>query len=64
MKVYGGMDVYIHTFLFSALAGGEWSASLPCRFSPGERASGTHWTGGWAGPRAGLEDVEKRTSLP
>jgi hypothetical protein len=24
------------------------------RFSPGERTPGTHWTGGWAGPRAGL----------
>jgi hypothetical protein len=29
MKAYGGVDVYIHTFLTSALAGGEWSASRP-----------------------------------
>jgi hypothetical protein len=21
---------------------------------------GTHWLGGWVGPRAGLDDVEKR----
>jgi hypothetical protein len=28
-------------------------------FTPGERAPGTHWIGGWVGPRAGLDDVEK-----
>jgi hypothetical protein len=39
--------------------GGEWSASRPGRFTLGERAPGTHWIGGWMGPRAGLEDVEK-----
>jgi hypothetical protein len=38
MKVYGGVDVYIHTFLTLALAGGEWSASCPGRFTPWERA--------------------------
>jgi hypothetical protein len=49
MKAYGGGDVYIHIFLASALAGGEWSASSPCHFTPGERAPGTHWIGGWVG---------------
>jgi hypothetical protein len=34
MKAYGGMDVYIHIFLTSALVGGEWSASRPGRFTP------------------------------
>jgi hypothetical protein len=29
---------------------------------PGERAAGTHWIGGWVGPRAGLDAVEKRRS--
>jgi hypothetical protein len=29
------------------------------RFTPGERTPGTHWTGGWVGPRAGL-DTEAR----
>jgi hypothetical protein len=51
-------------FLTSALGGGEWSASRSCRFTPGERASGTHWLGGWVGPRAGLDNVEKRKFLP
>jgi hypothetical protein len=63
MKVYGGVEVQIHIFLTSTLAGGEWSASHPGRFTPGERASGTHWIGGWVDPRAGLDDVKKRKLL-
>jgi hypothetical protein len=55
----GGVDVWIHIFLTSALAGGEWSASRPGRFTPGERAPSTHWIGRWVGPRAGLNDVDK-----
>jgi hypothetical protein len=27
------------------VTGGEWSASRPDRFTPGERASGSHWIG-------------------
>jgi hypothetical protein len=41
--------------LTSALDGGEWSASRPGRFIPGERPPGTHQVGGWVGPRAGLD---------
>jgi hypothetical protein len=63
MMVYGGVHVEIHIFLTSALAGDEWSASRPCRFTPGEIASGTHWMGGWVKPRAGLDDLEKRKFL-
>jgi hypothetical protein len=47
--------------LTSALDGGEWPASRPGRFTPRERAPGTHWIGGWVGPRAGLDAVVKRT---
>jgi hypothetical protein len=47
-------------FLTSALDGGEWLASRPGRFTPGERAPNKHWTGGWVGPRVGLDAVEKR----
>jgi hypothetical protein len=47
--------------LTSALDGGEWSASLPCHFTPKEIAPGTHWIGGWVGPRAVLNAVAKRT---
>jgi hypothetical protein len=34
-------------FFTSALDGGEWLVSRPGRLTPGERVSGTHWTGGW-----------------
>jgi hypothetical protein len=59
MKAYGVVDVEIHIFLSSALAGGEWSVSRPCRFTPGDRAPGTHWIGDWVDPRTGLDDMEK-----
>jgi hypothetical protein len=59
----GGVDVCSHIFLTSALVGGEWYASRPGRFIPWERAPGTHWIGDWVGPRAGLDDVEKRKFL-
>jgi hypothetical protein len=50
--------------MISALDGGEWSASRPGRaFTPGERTAGTHCTGGWVGPRAGL-DTEARGKIP
>jgi hypothetical protein len=38
MKAYGGVDVQIHILLTWALVGGEWSASHPGRFTPGEKA--------------------------
>jgi hypothetical protein len=41
MKACGGVDVYVHIFLTSALAGGEWSASRSGRYTPGERTPGT-----------------------
>jgi hypothetical protein len=59
MKAYGGVDVQIQIFLTSALDEGEWSTSRPGRFTPGERAPGTHWIGGWVDLRAGLDDLEK-----
>jgi hypothetical protein len=52
------MDVQIRIFLTPALVGGEWSASRPFRFTPGERAPDTHWIGGWVNPTAALDDME------
>jgi hypothetical protein len=40
------MNVYIHVFLTSTLAGGKWSASRPGRFTPGEIAP-TEYEAGW-----------------
>jgi hypothetical protein len=48
----------------SALDGGEWSASRPGRFTPRERDPGTHWIGGWVGPRAVLDAVVKKIPSP
>jgi hypothetical protein len=45
MKTYGRVEVQFHTVLTSAVDGGEWSASRPGRFTPGESAPGTHWIG-------------------
>jgi hypothetical protein len=59
MKMCGVADV----FLTSALVGGEWLASRPYRFNPKERASGTHCIGIWVGPRASLDDIDKRKFL-
>jgi hypothetical protein len=59
MKTYGGVELYLQAFLTFALDGGEWSASLPGRFTPREGAPDTHWIGGWMGPRAGLDAVMK-----
>jgi hypothetical protein len=46
------------------LVGGEWPASRPGRFTLEEKAPGTHWIGDWVGPRADLNDVERRELLP
>jgi hypothetical protein len=53
------VDVEIYIFLTSALAGGDWSASLPGLFTAEKGAPGAHWIG-WMDPRADLDDVEKR----
>jgi hypothetical protein len=64
MKAYGGMDVQIHVFLTSALAGNDVTASRPSRFTPGERALSTYWIGGWMAPRNAPDGMEKRKFLP
>jgi hypothetical protein len=59
MKVCGRVEVQINIFLTSALVEGEWSASCPVRFTPGERVPCTHCIGCWVDPSAGLDDMEK-----
>jgi hypothetical protein len=46
--------------LTSAVDGGEWSASRPGRFTPGQKAPGINWIGGCVGFRAVLDAVVKR----
>jgi hypothetical protein len=64
MKVYGGVDVYIHIFLTSALVGGELSVSRPGRFTPREGAPGTHRTADCVDRRVGLGVMERWKFLP
>jgi hypothetical protein len=49
MKAYEGMDAEIHILLTSTIVG-EWSASLPGRFTPEETPPTTHSRGGWVVP--------------
>jgi hypothetical protein len=63
MNAYGGVAALIHIFLTAALFAGEWPASRPSYFIPGERAPGNHWIGGWVGPIAGLDYMERRKFL-
>jgi hypothetical protein len=56
-----GSGIVAPPFLTSALDEGDWSASCPGHFTLRERAPGTQWKGGWVGPRASLDTVEKRT---
>jgi hypothetical protein len=52
-----------YSFTTSSLDGGEWSASCPGHaLPPGKGPPGIHWTGGWVGPRAGL-DTEARGKM-
>jgi hypothetical protein len=51
-----------YSFTISALDGGELSASRPGRALRPKERPGTNWTGGWVGPRAGL-DTEARGKI-
>jgi hypothetical protein len=53
MKMFGKMEVQLHTFLTLALDVGEWSVSCA-------REKGPHWMGGWVGPGARVDAAEKK----
>jgi hypothetical protein len=44
-----------YSFLTSALDGVIGQRHAPAALYSQERTPGTHWTGGWVGPRAGLD---------
>jgi hypothetical protein len=65
MNKYGRVDVQIHVFLVSALVGGEWSASRPRHFTPGESVSDVHWIGGcWTTCRENSRPYQTQTPIP
>ena len=39
IKAYRGLGVYLHSFLISALDGGQWPASCRGRFTPAKEPS-------------------------
>jgi hypothetical protein len=66
MEAQGKRMYSSYSFMTSELDGGEWSTSRPGRTLPHtERTPGTHWTGGWVGPRAGLDTEDRgKARLP
>jgi hypothetical protein len=60
MKKYGGVEVYLHSFLTSVIDEDELSVSCPGCFTPGERAPRTQWLD----HRAGLDMVVNRKKPP
>jgi hypothetical protein len=62
MELYGKMEVQIHWFLTSALAGiGEFHS--PNGLAPRENAPFPHWSWGWMGPSASLNALENSKFL-
>ena len=55
------VEVKLYSFMTVALEGGEWSAARPDSTLPRVRLR-THFSGGWVGPRAGLDG--RKTSSP
>jgi hypothetical protein len=53
------VEVWLYSFLISALDGGKWSASRPGGVTL-ENNSGTHLVGNWMGLRASLSVLKKR----
>jgi hypothetical protein len=51
MKAYGGNGGTALPFLMKV------NGKL---HTPGDKAPGTHWIGGWVGPRSGVHVMEKR----
>jgi hypothetical protein len=60
MQARGERMYSSYSFTTSALDGGQWSVSRLGRALARGRTPGTHSTGGWVGPRAGLDTEARR----
>jgi len=58
----GPVEIWLYSFLISALDGVKWSTSRPGGVSP-ENNSGSHLVGNWVGLRAGLGVLKKRKTF-
>jgi hypothetical protein len=64
MEAQGERGYSSYSFLTAALDGDEWCHALTALY-PRERTPGTHCTGGWVGPRAGMgTEVRVKNLLP
>jgi hypothetical protein len=56
-----GSEGIAPSFFTLALVGDEWSVYAPRHFTPPKwvRKLSTHWRGGWACPKACMDNVEK-----
>lgn len=59
--MYGGKEVYLHSFLMLALDAGEWAISIPDCWTLGESALNSHWIGAWVDPRVWLGHIREET---
>jgi hypothetical protein len=59
-----GSGIIAPSVLTSTLNGGKWSDTRSGFFTPWEITRGTHWIGGWLGPRSGLDAVGRQKSGP
>jgi hypothetical protein len=58
MEAYMGAEIQLHS-LTLVLYGGKCLTPGTSRFTPGKEPN-TNWIGGWVGPTADLDVLEKR----
>jgi hypothetical protein len=60
IKTYRGVEIYLHSFITSALDGEQQSTSRLGRFTSEERKLGTYLIGGCVGSKPCLKALERR----
>ena len=63
MKAYGGMEVQFDALLILGRNGGDWPASWPRCYNPGERHPGVLWPQGWVDPAVILDTLGVKKNL-
>jgi hypothetical protein len=60
MKMYEGVEMWLHAFVTLALDGGELLSLHPGCCTPEEKGAVTQWIEGWVGPIADMDAVAKK----